>query len=381
MNNVNALWWLLLPLIALPIWWHRQRRHSLKIHTLATAQFLAASAPQRRPVWRWRDWILLLLRCLILLIMLAILAGWFLSSRGDTVFLGRGLDPEWVKQELQASGMQRAQQREFCSVAECEIHTTNVLFWLEQQQSLWRPHAKILILARPEQLTMGGQAPQIAHAVQIRIAPAQSSSLLKKTVVQIAIKSERLPAWRRLFASFEMAAQADQEFVLSDKVTSNTSLAIWDLAAPADPDWRAPLTWIISDKSSTAERITNNQDTELESPLLQSLQIRASYVKEAKLAKAAEQKNGQPPAQIWQMSLQKEDPLQNIDAAKRLFEAWQSVRPQAQRIAMQTQDLAASKVPDRLPNLESESPWQQILLTCLVLLFVLERGFAHARRV
>lgn len=370
MNNVNALWWLLLPLIALPIWWHRLRRQSLKIHTLATAQFLAASAPQRRPVWRWRDWILLLLRCLILLTMLAILAAWYVSSRGDTVLIGRGLDPEWVKQELQASGMQQAPQRAFCSTAECEIRTDDLLFWLEQQQTLWHPQSTILILASPDQLRMRGQAPQIAHNLQIRIAPVRSSNLQKKNLVHIAIKSDRLPAWRRLFDGFEVAAQADQAFVLSDKITPSTSLAIWDLAAPADLNWRAPLTWLVEEKSDASAQTSSNLNAEFESPLLQSLQIHSSITKV-----------GQKPIQIWQMTMQKENPLQNIDAAKRLFEAWQSVQPRAQRITMQSLDLAASKRAEGLSNQEAASPWQQILLACLILLFVLERGLAHARRV
>lgn len=342
MNNVAALWWLLLPVLALPIWWHRQRRHSLKIQRLATAKFLASAAPQLRPVWCWRDWILLLLRCLILLSMLALLAGWFLSWRGDTVLLGRDLDPQWVQQELQAQGMQQAQQSYFCAEAACEIHTDNLLFWLEQQQSQWRPQAKILILAHAGQLPMNGQAPRIAHAVQIRIAPAQPSSAVQKKPLQIAIQSERLPAWRRLFAAFEVAGKADQTLILSDKITSETALAIWDLPTQPDANWRAPLIWKFTEKSATSAQTET--------------------------------------AQVWHLPTVQNNPLEDINAAKRLFEAWQSVRPQAQQITLQTQNLAASKLPTGWSSTELESAWQQILLACLVFLFVLERGFAHARR-
>lgn len=355
MNNVVALWWLLLPVLVLPVWWHRQRRHSLKIRTLATAKFLAVTAPQLKPVWRWRDRILLLLRCLILLSMLALLAGWFLSWRGDTVLLSRDLDPQWVQQELQANGMQQARQSYFCDAVDCEIRTDNLLFWLEQQQSQWRPQAKILILAHAEQLAMSGQAPRIAHAVQIRIAPEQASSELKKTSVHVAIQSERLPAWRRLFAAFEVAGKADQTFILSDKIRPDTALAIWDLPTQPDANWRAPLVWSLLEKSAASSQTKTE-------------------------TQAGAQTGAQTGTQIWHIPTQQNNPLEDMHAAKRLFEAWQSVRPQAQQVAMQSQDLVAVKSLAGLSNAGLESAWQQILLACLVLLFVLERGFAHARR-
>lgn len=367
MMNVTALWWLLLPVVLLPFWWHRQRRHNPKILTLATAKFLASATPQLKPIWRWRDWILLLLRCLILLCMLALLAGWFLSWRGDTVLLAPDLDPQWVQQELKKSGMQEAQQSVFCAQATCEIHTDNLLSWLEQQQAQWRPQAKILILARADQLRMNAQAPQIAHTLQIRIAPntRHPAVATNRSKLHIAIASDRLPEWQRLISAFNLATNSatktDQEWIVSEKVTPDTVLAIWDRAEPPESGWRAPLMWFITEAKGNVEQ------ADAASQRLRALAIHSSQ---------------QANMQVWQIDLRRANPLQNIEVAKQLFEAWQAARPQPLSFAMQNQDRNAvpASTLRRIDHTNLEPAWQQLLLAALVILFVLERSFAHARR-
>ena len=92
MTSMYPLWWLALPLLLLPVWWHRQKRQRMKADFLATARFLPSAAPEQQRVWRWRDRILLLVRCLLLLGLIAWLASMIFPWRGDTVLLDAGAD-------------------------------------------------------------------------------------------------------------------------------------------------------------------------------------------------------------------------------------------------------------------------------------------------
>ena len=92
MLSSYPLWWYALPVLLLPIWWHRQKRERLKSEPLATARFLPVAAPEQLRVWRWRDRMLLLVRCLLLLALIAWLAATIFPGRGDTVLLDAGAD-------------------------------------------------------------------------------------------------------------------------------------------------------------------------------------------------------------------------------------------------------------------------------------------------
>ena len=59
-----SLWWFALPVLLLPIWWHRQKKERTNVAMLATARFLPATSPEQQRVWRWVHVTLLLLRCL-----------------------------------------------------------------------------------------------------------------------------------------------------------------------------------------------------------------------------------------------------------------------------------------------------------------------------
>src|SRR4051812_4235600 len=92
-SSAFALWWLALPVLLLPVWWHRQRRERSKAVLLATARFLPNSDPQHQRVWHWVDRALLLLRCLLLLLAIGWLADLALPWRGDSVLIVPGNEP------------------------------------------------------------------------------------------------------------------------------------------------------------------------------------------------------------------------------------------------------------------------------------------------
>jgi hypothetical protein len=56
--NGMSLWWWALPVVLLPILWHRQKREQAKTAFLASARFLPAAEPKQQRVWRWHDEIL-----------------------------------------------------------------------------------------------------------------------------------------------------------------------------------------------------------------------------------------------------------------------------------------------------------------------------------
>ena len=50
--NGMSLWWWTLPVVLLPILWHRQKREQTKTSLLASARFLPAAEPKMRRVSR-----------------------------------------------------------------------------------------------------------------------------------------------------------------------------------------------------------------------------------------------------------------------------------------------------------------------------------------
>lgn len=362
------MWWLLLPLLGLPIWWHRQRRHTQKIKTLATTKFLPSAPPQLLRVWRWRDILLLILRCLMLTTLLAILAGLFWSWRGDTVFIAKNLDAKWVQNTLQESGFEHAQKIIYCTENDqdsaCEVHTHDLLFWLAQQQAQWQPQARWLVLATADQLPMSGTKPVLQHEVSIRIAPRDINKPTKKTQMFIAINSARMDEWRRLFSAFEAAGTANQTFILSEKYEPQAALVIWDQALPLDNKWIAPLIWQTVDKEISLDKnieISTN-------PYLKSLQITDSIYKNSQ---------NEVWTQVWSVNRKTDWPLQGIEDAKKLFEAWQSVNSVG--TAMQSQTIKIDK--HSRPSITAiETNLQNYLLSLFIILFAIERSLTHVRR-
>jgi hypothetical protein len=156
------LWWLALPVLLLPLWWHRQKRLRLKAEPLATARFLPSAAPEQLRIWRWRDRVLLLVRMLLLVAVIAWLAATIFPWRGDTVLLDPGVDQAWAAQQIQAAGMASAQRIELPAGA---------LTWLRRHERDWSPRARLLIVAQAGKIAMPARVPQFAHLVELRLKP------------------------------------------------------------------------------------------------------------------------------------------------------------------------------------------------------------------
>ena len=97
---MNSLWWLALPTLLLPVWWHRKKRVQVAAEPLASARFLPRTEPRQMRVWRWADVILMIVRCLLLACLIAWLADPVLPWRGNTVVVAEGTDAAWVEQHL-----------------------------------------------------------------------------------------------------------------------------------------------------------------------------------------------------------------------------------------------------------------------------------------
>ncbi|MBR7800407.1 BatA domain-containing protein [Undibacterium fentianense] len=366
--GLSPLWWWLLPLLGLPIWWHRQRRQTQKMRFLASAQFLAATPPQLLRVWRWRDLLLLLLRCLMMIVMLMILTRPIWSWRGDTVFVGAGLDKNWVAAEIEKAGFGAATQQRFCASGECELKTEHLLFWLVREQNQWRSQARWLILARESQLPMPAQRPELSHSLAIRIAPTtEASTASEKQVIKVALKTARVEAWQGLFRMFEFAGTKNLRFILSDQVEKDTWLAIWDQRSERDPNWTAPLVWSFSAKPDTSLS-SNGARSQRDDSLLRSIALQSEVG---------------AGGVVWRLDSALDWPLyaSDLDRAKNLFEALQGQRSRSQQMNMRSQDVAATQANTSLflPD-EADGYLREILVAILALLFILERSLAHVRR-
>lgn len=174
-SAAHPLWWLALPVLLLPVWWHRQKRRRTQAEPLATARFLPSAPPRHMRVWRWDDVPLLLLRCLLLVALIAWLAAVALPWRGDTVFVDRDVPAAWADQQAAQAGMAGARRMALSGEGFAnDVPANEVLPWLQSHEREWRKDARLLVLAR--QVAMPAQLPKLAHAVDIRIAPLVASA-------------------------------------------------------------------------------------------------------------------------------------------------------------------------------------------------------------
>jgi len=402
-SSAQALWWLALPLLMLPIWWHRQKRQRVKSEPLATARFLPAAPPQTARIWRWEDLVLLALRCLLLLALIAWLAATTMPWRGDTVFIdpalasrtGKPAPSAWIEQQIVAAGMGAAQRMQL---------PADALQWLQANEHEWRPGARMLILA--ESIPMPAQLPSLAHAADIRLSPApaaatpatvtpttdtpvtaavpasaaavpaaatpatttpvtaaaapassaSSASAAARAEHHIALSAppERMAVWRALFAAFEAAG--DGRYIIEDKPFASTELIVWDSPAAPPPGWHAPLWWLPESATLTAFGAREPAAT----PLTVNgvpLQITDS-----------------PRGRLWRSSAL---PPPTADASGALYETWQSLARPAQPYPMPAMQLAPRRSsPLAMPNTPSAA-W---LAYVLFALFALERLMTHVRR-
>jgi hypothetical protein len=376
----QALWWLALPVLLLPIWWHRQKRQRVKSEPLATARFLPAAPPQTARVWRWEDLTLLALRCLLLAALIAWLAATTMPWRGDTVFIDPALaartsqaasSPEpaqlrgpasvsarrgapapsaWLEQQIAAAGMSAAPRMPLPG---------NALQWLQANEHEWRPGARLLVLA--ESIPMPAQIPMLAHATDIRILPtpapaagAPDAAQRAEHRVVVSAPPERMAAWRALFAAFDAAGGG--HYVIEDKPGTSTGLIVWDSPAAPPPGWRAPLWWLPAPGPAAAFGASE--------PPAKPLTINGLPL----------QITDSPRGRLWISSA---FPPRSAEAASVLYESWQALSRPAQPYPMPAVQLPPRRsTPLAMPN----TPPAAWLAYVLLALFALERLMTHVRR-
>ena len=152
-----SLWWLALPVLLLPILWHRQKREQTQAAPLATARFLPASRPVQLRVWRWNDVFLLLLRCLLLATLVALLADPVLPWRGDSVLVAPGADPAFVDRQAREAGLADA--------GRIVLPGRDGYRWLHEHEREFKPQARLLLVG---DVAMPATLPHLRHAVTVR---------------------------------------------------------------------------------------------------------------------------------------------------------------------------------------------------------------------
>lgn len=420
MMAAHPMWWLALPVLLLPIWWHRQKRRRIQAETLATARFLPSAPPRHMRIWRWEEVPLLLLRCLLLVALIVWLAALALPWRGDTVLVGHGVPAAWAGQQAAQAGMAGAQRMALPE----DMSFNEVLPWLQSHEREWRKDARLLVLAR--QVALPAQLPKLAHAVEIRIAPpaaamsaqpatasaqaaasAQRGSLAVSAeqgaaasaspaaamparpgaavaappatresgggtwepaasaapaALPVALVStpERKAAWHALFAAFDAAGSGNVRHVVTEfdgaEPSPQASLIVWDRAAPPPANWRAPLWWLPSAAL----------------PLVAG--VEPSAVQALRVDSLALQVADSPRGRLWASDAW---PPKDAQSAILLYETWRALHfvPEAWPLAAQT--LAARRTaPLAMPDTRPDAWLAYVLLA----LFILERLVTHVRR-
>ncbi|MET0267263.1 MAG: hypothetical protein ABW202_16825 [Duganella sp.] len=346
-------WWLALPVLLLPLWWHRQKRQRIKFEPLATARFLPAAGPEQQPVWRWRDRLLLLLRCLLLFTLIAWLAATVFPWRGDTVLVDGGADPAWVEQQIASAGLGSAQRIAL---------PANALQWIaaHEREQQWRSNARLLIVARAGQVAMPAHLPRFQHPVELRTIPVPSSaaSVLGTHRITLAAASGRADAWRVLFAAFDQAGDGSRRYTVATAPDAMTELIVWDTPEQAPPaQWRAPHWWIGAASASAWPELDKAASRTI---TINGIKLR--YVDSAR-------------GRLWTSDAL---PPRDVDTARALYQAWRMLDAEptpAYPAPAQTFDTVSAPA----QPLAQQQPSRWIALALLAL-FLLERILTHARR-
>lgn len=326
---MNSLWWLALPVLLLPVWWHRQKREQVKALPLATARFLPKAQPHQVRVWRWQDVLLLLVRCLLLLGVVAWLANPVVSWRGDTVLVAEGTDPAWAEREIAAAGMKDAEQ--------VVMPAADALQWLGEHEREWSDQARLLVVGA---VPMPAARPQFRHKVELRTAARPFA----KTEHHVAIVGERAGEWRKLFA----ALGGPQRYVIQEAPDARTELVIWDSPQAPAAGVSAPLWWVVDEAAFPELRSAREVDG-----------IRYADSARGRLWTSA----------AW--------PPKDADAARTLFDSWQRLHYAPVPYVAPPHALAPGKTRTAA---EADGELRDLLLAAVLGLFALERILTHARR-
>ncbi|NNG24035.1 BatA domain-containing protein [Telluria aromaticivorans] len=322
---MNALWWFALPILLLPVWWHRRKREQHKAEPLATARFLPRAEPRQTRAWRWNDLILLFVRCLLLACAIAWLADPVMPWRGDTVIVASGTDAGWVDRQVGQAGLLEADR--------VAMPAAQAIGWLRAHEREWRPEARLLVLG---DIPMPALTPEFRRKIELRTLarPAEAAER------HVYVASERLEQWRRVFA-------AGGEIV-DEAPGAKTALIVWDRPEAPPPSLRAPL-WLVANTAAFPE-LRN-------APQVDGLRYADS-----------------PRGRLWHSAAW---PPKSADAARTLLEHWQRLHAGPPAYTMPSRVFAASP---SARVLEASGALRDMLMAALVALFVLERILTHARK-
>jgi hypothetical protein len=367
MLSSYPFWWLALPVLLLPVWWHRQKCQRLKAEPLATARFLPAAAPEQLRVWQWRDRILLLVRCLMLLALLAWLAATVFPWRGDTVLLDAGADKAWAEQQIAAAGLAAAPRVEL---------PADALQWLRRNERDWRADAKLLIVARASQVAMPARMPQFSHQVELRTEPAAAPAVAAPAGHRIALAAsqERAAPWRALFAAFDRAGDGASRYALAAEPAAGTELIVWDTPDAAPPaNWRAPQWWVASATPASVPAAMPAAVRTVASAAMAAfpeLVTASTLTINGLTLKYADSPRGR----LWTSDA---FPPRDADSARALYETWRLLQAApAPAYPAPSQTFSAARA---LPAIADAKPAAWLMLALLAL-FILERILTHARR-
>ena len=324
-----SLWWLALPVLLLPIWWHRQKKERTNVQLLATARFLPRTSPQQQRVWRWMDVTLLLLRCLLLATVIAWLADMVIARRGDAVLIAPGSDSAWVEKQVADAGFKDADR--------IDVPTNDVFGWFARHEREWKADARLLMLGN---VSMPAERPRLAHAVVVQTRQAA----LAGATHNVAIVSARQTQWRALFAALD----GPQRFVVASEPGAKSDLIVWDRSEAPPPNLKAPLWWV---GDTTAFPELKN----------------ARVVDGIRYADSAR-------GRLWASDSW---PAASAEAARVQFETWQRLHfaPAAYVTPAQTIAASASSAPAPVSG-----ALRYLLTIALLALFALERIVTHATR-
>jgi hypothetical protein len=325
--NGMSLWWWALPVVLLPILWHRQKREQTKTALLASARFLPAAEPKQQRVWRWSDVLLLLLRCLLLVTLIALLADLVLAWRGDAVLIVPGTPPAIVEKEATRFG----------TAQRFTLPDRDAVAWLHAHEREFEPGARLLVVG---DAVMPAVLPRFRHDVALRTAATPAAPPGR----HVAVFSDRADAWRRLFA----AADGAWRIVVDAAPGARTELIVWDRPDVPPPGLRAPLWWV-----AQADGF----------PEL----AHAAVIDGMRRTDSAR-------GRLW---LADGGPPRDPDGARALFAAWQRLHLGTQPYTAPAQAL----VPDAAaPAGPASGALRRWLGLALVVLFALERIMTHVRR-
>ncbi|ATQ73784.1 hypothetical protein CR152_04110 [Massilia violaceinigra] len=326
---MNALWWLGLGLLALPVLWHRQRRQRIRQEPLATARFLPRADPQQLRVWHWTERLLLLARCLLLVAVIAWLADLVLPWRRDAVLIPAGTDSVWAERQIKQAGLYDASW--------IAVPGGDPFAWLARHDREWRPDARLLVLGN---VPMPAMLPRSRHRIEVRSrAPSFAS-----TEQRVVVVSKRAVQWRAMFAALD----GPRRYKVDDAPDGAAELVVWDVPQAPPASLRAPLWWA-GDESSFPEL------------------KKAAQADDIRYADSAR-------GRVWASNAW---PPAGPQAARRLFESWQRLHYAPVPYTMPSQPIAPTT---SVTPLQSSGALRYLLTLILLGLFAVERILAHASR-